>query len=115
MHDDALTPDCRISTLNCGTVCLLHSALKVSHLIIAVRSMSIFELAIRGVETAISFDSVTSLRAGFSKIVKSSSCYFTPRGSLFEATYIFDARLYKCVKLMRGALLGLNTSSLRLA
>jgi hypothetical protein len=72
-----------------------HSALKLNHLTFAVRSAPIFALAIRGVNTAISFDSVTNLRADFSKTVKSSLRHFTSRGPLFEASYIFDARLYK--------------------
>jgi hypothetical protein len=67
-----------------------HSALKLSHLTLAVRSMPIFALAIHGVNTAISFDSVTNLSADFSKSVESSSRHFTSRGPLFEASYIFD-------------------------
>jgi hypothetical protein len=67
----------------------------VKYLTLEVRSTPIFALAIRGVNTAISFDSVTNLRADFSKIVKSSSRHFTSRGPLFEAAYIFDVRLYK--------------------
>jgi hypothetical protein len=39
-----------------------HSALKLSHLTLEVRSMLIFALAIRGVNIAISFDSVTKER-----------------------------------------------------
>jgi hypothetical protein len=44
-----------------------HSALKLSHLTLAVRSIPILAMAIRGVSTAISFDSVTNLSAEFSK------------------------------------------------
>jgi hypothetical protein len=67
-----------------------HFALKLFHLTLAVRSMPIFALAIRGVNTAISFDSVTNLSADFSKSVESSSRHFSSRGPLFEASYIFD-------------------------
>jgi hypothetical protein len=70
---------------------LWHSALKLSYLTLAVRSTPIFVLEIRGVNTAISFDSVTNLSANFRKIVKSSSCHFTSRGPLFETSYIFNA------------------------
>jgi hypothetical protein len=73
-----------------------HSALKLSHLtLVAVRSVPIFASAIRGVNTAISFDSVTNLSADFCKTVESSPRHFTSRGPLFEASYIFDGRLYK--------------------
>jgi hypothetical protein len=72
-----------------------HSALKLSHLTLADRSAPISALAIRGVNTAISFDSITNLSADFSRTVVSSPRYFTSRGPLFEASYIFDAQLYK--------------------
>jgi hypothetical protein len=70
-----------------------HSALKLSHLALAVRSAPIFALAIRGMNTAISFDSITNLSADFSKTVESNPRHFTLRGSLFEVSNIFDARL----------------------
>jgi hypothetical protein len=70
-----------------------HSALKLSHQTLAVRSTPIFALAIRGVH---SFDSITNLSAGFSKRVKSSPRHFTSRDLLFEALDIFDAQLFKC-------------------
>jgi hypothetical protein len=56
--------------------------------------MAIFSVAIRLENTAICQYSVTNLSVDFSKIVKSISRHFTSRGPLFEASYIFDARLY---------------------
>jgi hypothetical protein len=70
-------------------------ALKLSYLTLAVRSTPIYALAFRRVNAAISFDSVRSLSADFSKIVKSSPRHFTLRGPLFEMSYIFDELLYK--------------------
>jgi hypothetical protein len=78
-----------------------HSALKLSHLTLAVGSAPIFALAIRGVNTAISFDSVTNKSADFSKTVESNPRHFTSRGPLFETSKIFDARLYKFKTNMR--------------
>jgi hypothetical protein len=87
MLDDALTLDCRSSIKNCPW----HSALKLSHLTLAVRNTPIFALAIRRVNTAISFNIITSLSSDFSKTVKSSPRHFTSRGPLFEESYIFEA------------------------
>jgi hypothetical protein len=86
MIDDALTPDCRSSIKNCGTV---------GPLTIAICGTAIFSVAIRLENTAIFQYSVMNLSADFSKKVESSPRHFTSRGPLFEALYIFDARLYK--------------------
>jgi hypothetical protein len=51
---------------------LWYSAFKLSYLTLAVRSMPILALAIRRVNTVISFASDTNLNADFLKIVKSS-------------------------------------------
>jgi hypothetical protein len=72
-----------------------HSALKLGPRTIAVRGTAIFSVEIRLENTAICQHSVMNLSADFSKIVKSISRHFTSRGPLFEALYIFDARLYK--------------------
>jgi hypothetical protein len=52
-------------------------------------------VAIRLENTAICQYSVMNLSADFSKTVESSPRHFTSRGPLFEASYIFDAQLYK--------------------
>jgi hypothetical protein len=101
MIDDPFTPDCRSSIKNCGTVRPMAFRSQNKHLTLAVRSAPIFALAIRGVNTAISFDSVTNLSVDFSKTVESSPRHFTSRGPLFEASYIFDERLYKSKTNMR--------------
>jgi hypothetical protein len=52
-------------------------------------STPILALAIRGVNTMISFDSVTNLSAELGNEVKESTRHFTSRDPLFEASYIF--------------------------
>jgi hypothetical protein len=72
-----------------------HSALKLGPRTIAVRGTAIFSVAIRLENTVICQYSVMNLSADFSKTVESNTRHFTSRGPLFEASYIFDARLYK--------------------
>jgi hypothetical protein len=74
---------------------LWQSALKFRLLILAISRSTIFVVAIRGVHTAISKHRVKNLSAEFGNRGKSSHRHFTSRGRLFEALYIFDARLYK--------------------
>jgi hypothetical protein len=95
MIDDALTPDCRSSIKNCGTVMPLAFRSQIWTLTTAIRSTAIFSVAICLENTAICQYSVMNLSADFSKTVKSSTRHFTSRGPLFEASYIFDVRLYK--------------------
>jgi hypothetical protein len=73
-----------------------HSALKLSHLTLAVRSTPIFALAIREVNTGFSFYSVTNLSADFSKTVESSLRHLTLRGPLFEASRVCPVQGLLC-------------------
>jgi hypothetical protein len=74
---------------------LWQSALKFRLLTLAIRSAAIFIVTIRGLHAAVCQPRVKHLSAEFSNRVKSSSSHFTSRDRLFEAMYIFDARLYK--------------------
>jgi hypothetical protein len=72
-----------------------HSSLKLGPRTVAVRGTAIFSVAIRLENTALCQYSVMNLSADFSKIVESNTRHCTSRGPLFEASYIFDERLYK--------------------
>jgi hypothetical protein len=95
------TADCQRSALRPNTnhaesLRLWQSALKLRLLTLAISSMAIFIVAIRGVHAAFCQHRVKNWSAEFSYRVKSSPRHFTSSNRLFEASHIFDASLYKC-------------------
>jgi hypothetical protein len=70
-------------------------ALKCRLRTLAISSIAIFVVAIRGQHTAVCHGRVKDLSAEFSNRVKSSPRNFTLRDHLFEMSYLFQTRLYK--------------------
>jgi hypothetical protein len=91
-HCGLPTPALRPNTNHAESSGLWQSALKFRLLTLAISSMTISSVAIRGAHTAVCQHRVKNLSAEFINRVRSSPRHFTSRGHLFEASYIFDAQ-----------------------